>query len=87
MINSGEYSTDITLDEQYVLEVDFFYSPSGNGDSDWDCKEHLEVYEYRCYDKDGQVSLDLTDTFVYDKLRKHLREIEIERSVDMNVNF
>lgn len=85
MENHGEFTIDLVLFEpdNLTLEVDFYIQSSNPyADSDWDSRNHLEIYEYRVYSMGSEIELDLDDKYLYDLLRGELRKRELERYCD-----
>lgn len=77
MRNEGEYTIDLVLfdGDGLTAELDFYIAPAVKGaESDWDSRDHLELYEYRVYSKGCEIELEIDEGYLYDELRKELRK-------------
>lgn len=81
MRNQGEYTIDLVLfdGDGLTAELDFYIQPATPGaESDWDSRDHLELYEYRVYSNGCEIELEIDEGYLYDELRKELRKRELD---------
>lgn len=82
--NCGEYTLDIILFDQdgITAEVDFYFQAGiPNAESDWDCQDYLEVYEYRCFSGTKEIHLDLDSQYLHNLVLKEIRSLQLKRSM------
>lgn len=70
---------DLCSENDLVAEVEILYYPAdiGSDVSDWDGKDHWEIIKCSIYSNGKEIDLELSEEFLYSKVKQKLREIEL----------
>lgn len=69
---------------EFIVEVDFSVAVGiANPASDWDAKDHVEVYKVTVYNDHGaEVGVDIPSEKVYSEISAKIRDIMIAAEVE-----